>query len=273
MNLLNLAKRLERLIPDDYRYSLTSILGFLRTNSTMSQLTKHLSLEQNIQLSIYLNAIVKGQDLKVVEWFSKNLYMVDVICFENHPYDMECDECNGRGEFDCSYCGGSGSQHCGECDGDGEVENGEGNMETCDWCDGDGSEDCGDCGGSGTESCGACDGSGEVDGPDNVPGVELRTYLGFNPKIMDKLSLMEKEGKEVKEKLTTFLQENFIDLGSHQYNDNDLYDVDEVPEERWGKCFVNNIYEFDGSVITPSFYRKKYYALHVNDVLLDTPNP
>jgi hypothetical protein len=81
------------------------------------------------------------------------------IWFERHgnriTYQMECEECEGRGEIECGECNGSGYVECDDCEGDGKI--------TCGYCKGDG---CGHCEGSGVRACRQCVGDGKVECPD-----------------------------------------------------------------------------------------------------------
>lgn len=155
------------LIPQEVYNMITNRRDEILTllTSKMDQDTK-----RAISFMVFLYSKNKNLDESVSHVLENYIYM-DVIHYDNFDYkNVECNECNGRGNESCDRCDGSGNEDCDSCDGngiitcpecDGSGEDSEG--ESCNTCDGDGEVMCPDCNGDGQTRCSYCDGDGELD--------------------------------------------------------------------------------------------------------------
>lgn len=192
---------------DDTNLHLSDLADYILNNSKLKSIISSGLGDYGIHTVIRLRSKPTFVKLIFVVWYMlkglsyqdalqrlKNLYSIriDYInsineseqdCEECWGYDLECEWCDGSGNFDCDYCEG-GQVECSECDGTGKDEDGE----DCVYCEGEGSYSCDNCSGDGKVDCDYCDGDGRVncDGCDSSGTIEKPGYrtVGENRVLM-----------------------------------------------------------------------------------------
>lgn len=250
MNLYGLALRLSELIPNNYN-NVTQLYIYLKANKTLQQLTHRLPTISNIKLSFFIDSIKKNLDRKTVEWsINNNLYVCDIICFDDHPGNIVCDECKGDGVVKCKNCKGKQVVSCSNCDGSGQETTvdryGADDVEECSVCDGDGVNICDTCKGYGDYDCPKCEGNGYVDDIEDIPAIEVNSYISYDLNLESELEFMLSNTSEVSNK-DFFENYPIISIPYQIINSTDI-DVGSISEEYWGNCYINNIDEFDESL-------------------------
>lgn len=248
---------MSELIPGN-RNNVTQIYIFLKTDSVLSEITKHLTTTDNIKIAFYIESIKRGIDLKSVQWsIENNLMAVDIICFTEYEGEKECNECEGKGYFNCRRCT-YGYKLCQDCDGTGEMlvdDDGDENYETCDYCNGDGEVICEYCDGTGKIDCEYCDGTGEVDDT-GFPTITVSSYIFYDLNMEEEMMSGIAESLPLKNHEDSLSKYPVLFASETFYNSDDLEPNIRIPEENYGECFINRVYQFDDKLFIA--YGNKY---------------